>query len=322
MKKPNLFIVGQPKSGTTALYEFLNQHPEVFMCPMKEPWYFARDLIQERLRYHKREIGKRPKNDWEYLNLFENAGNQKILGEASTCYLYSKVAAEQIYKFNPNAKIIMMLREPVNFLYSYYNYSVTMGRENAGSFEKALALENERKKWRKVPPANSQPSERFYSELIKYYEQVRRFYDVFPPEQIKVIIFEDFKMDNAEHFRDVLEFLRIDNNFRPEFGMVNVRRLARFPKLGYWFFNSKAKKLLLRFLPQSWFTKIKPWGKRILWRKGKQKPVDPVLRRKLMLQYKDEVKKLSEFLNIDLVTKWGYDKIVSFHQHTNSPDSQ
>ena len=117
VRRPNLFIVGAGKSGTTALYEYLNQHPAIFMSPVKEPHYFASDF------YVKQSTStfSRFTDEHAYLRLFENAADEVWLGEASPSYLPSTVAASEIYKFNPASRIIIMLRNPIEAIYAAYH---------------------------------------------------------------------------------------------------------------------------------------------------------------------------------------------------------
>ena len=120
MKKPNLFIVGFPRSGTGFLNKHLGLHPDVFMSSPKEPNFFCSDFHNESDKFHgeKRCFPYRTKKD--YLLLFSKDTSEKIVGEASTHYIFSKVAAKKICEFNPNAKIIICLRNPVDFLYSLH----------------------------------------------------------------------------------------------------------------------------------------------------------------------------------------------------------
>ncbi|MBN1253032.1 MAG: sulfotransferase [Bacteroidales bacterium] len=167
--KPNLFIVGMPKAGTSALYFFLKQHPEIFMSEDKEPNYFCADLIEESDNFHKRKFEDfRYRNEKSYLKLFENKDKFKIAGEASTQYLFSKKAAENIYNFNTKAKIIIIIREPVSFLYSYHSQLLRNVRENILDFKKALEFEPERKKLNKYPSNVRFPSQLHYTDWIDY----------------------------------------------------------------------------------------------------------------------------------------------------------
>jgi hypothetical protein len=212
MKKPNLLIVGQPKSGTTALHQFLGQHPEIYMASIKEPHFFCHDFHTESDRYHQTRLFFDFRKEDAYLKLFAQADSAKIAGESSTNYLYSQVAAQTIYNFNPEAKIIIILREPATFLYSLHSHYVKFTEENEENLTKALALESVRKSGKSLSPRVTSPSYLYYSERIKYYEQVKRYYDLFEPAQIKVILFEDFKNDNEKVYREILDFLQVDAN--------------------------------------------------------------------------------------------------------------
>ena len=129
IKKPDFFIVGAPKCGTTALANYLGQHPDIFMAKQKESHHFATDLIPYDDYWRNRN---------HYLKIFQEAKENQIIGEASVFYLLSQEAAKNIKKFSPNAKIIIMLRNPVDLLYSHYFQAVYNGRETITDFEKAL----------------------------------------------------------------------------------------------------------------------------------------------------------------------------------------
>ncbi|MFQ5518600.1 MAG: sulfotransferase, partial [Mariprofundus sp.] len=140
MLKPDFFIVGAPKCGTTAMYTYLQAHPDIFMSEVKEPYYFCSDLGFHRFR-----------NEQEYLKLFSVASPQQRIGEASTWYLYSSQAAAAIHAFNTDARIIVMLRNPVDMMYSLYSHFLYIGSEETDSFEAALAAEEERKHGNCIP---------------------------------------------------------------------------------------------------------------------------------------------------------------------------
>lgn len=216
MRKPDLFIVGASKSGTTTLYRFLKQHPDIFMSELKEPRFFCKDRITESEKF-RRENRKNLIKKWnfypiltekDYLDLFTGWENEKITGEASPQYLNSKVAAKEIRKFNPNAKIIIMLRNPVDWMYASHSQALKSGFETVSNFKKALELEEERKKGN-LPKLSLlvHPMRLLYFEGAKFAEQVKRYMDVFDRKQIKMIIFDDFRKDNAKVYREVLKFL-------------------------------------------------------------------------------------------------------------------
>ena len=212
IRRPNLFLVGQPKSGTTALYNFLKQHPDVFACRVKEPDFFCKDFILESDRYHGQQsfyLHKWSRNISDYLSLFCGAKSESIIAESSTSYLYSSVAADEIYKFNPGAKIIILLREPISFLYSLYvQRSLTAG-ENVEDFGTSVSLEKSRRLGQCIPTMIKYPSALLYSERVKYAEQIVRYFDLFGTSNVKVIIFETFKEHNEVVYDEVLRFLGI-----------------------------------------------------------------------------------------------------------------
>lgn len=311
MEKPNFFVVGQPKSGTTALYHQLGQHPEIYMSPVKEPLFFSKDIIQQGDTFCKSNASSPYREKSEYLSLFSQIKNEKVIGEATTQYLYSKAAAQEIFKFNPQAKIIMILREPVSFLYSLHSQLLVEPAETVTDFETALLLEEERKKGLNLPPFTQWPGKFAYSERVRYYEQVVRYYDVFAKSQIKVIIYDDLKQNNAEVYKNILHFLNVDTSFVPNFIQANPSKKPRSIKLSFWVsHHSLIKRALKKCLSRSLYDKIKSVLKdKVLLKEEPRKLLDPNLRDKLMRRYKQEVVKISDFLGIDLVKKWGYDQI-------------
>lgn len=145
---PNFFIVGAAKSGTTSLYHYLKQHPEIYMSPVKEPKYFLASI--NKFPHNGPgdiEVDKKIIRTWdEYLKLFSNASVEKCIGEASCGYLYyCELVAPSIKRISPEAKIIIVLRNPVERAFSAYCYLFREGRETL-SFEEALKIEEERKK--------------------------------------------------------------------------------------------------------------------------------------------------------------------------------
>ena len=120
MRRPNLFIVGKPRSGTSALYYLLSQHPQIYMSPVKEPLHFCRDMIAQVHLYSKGRCYLPHRELENYLSLYRSAKDETVVGEACPLHAYSKVAAKEIYEFNSAAKIIMVFREPVSFLHSLH----------------------------------------------------------------------------------------------------------------------------------------------------------------------------------------------------------
>ena len=173
---PAFFIVGHSKSGTTALYEMLKRHPQLFLPDFKEPSYFAADL-----RPRVKQPVPEPETLEEYLPLFAPALPTQIPGEASSLYLYSREAAGAIARVAPDARIISILREPASFLHSLHLQLVQNRLEDHKDLALALALERERREGREIPASCYRPQALFYSERVRYVEQLRRYHEVFAP---------------------------------------------------------------------------------------------------------------------------------------------
>ena len=320
MTKPNLFVVGEAKSGTTALANFLEQHPDVFMSTEKEPSHFRTDINQEvydfqEERGQKRVLEKAWRYKYEklddYLALFEDT-QAPIAGEASI-YIESRVAAELIHEFNPDAKIVVLYREPISYLQSLYYHAIRNSNENATSFEQALAWEDDRRNGRRLPDTLSRPSSLYYSEKIKYAQKLRRFLRVFPASQIKVVLFEEFRKDNGAATKEVFEFLGVDPMVDISTRQLNVGSVPRFQKL----------QRVMRSTGLSQIVKRKSRGlhriltnvyKTLVFRKVDKPELDPAFEQSLRSTYKSEVVELNELLNAkglidkDLVEFWGYDR--------------
>lgn len=207
---PSAFVVGAPRCGTTALCDFLGQHPAIFVPYIKEPHYFGSDLTTRR-GFSSLET---------YLALFTEAGNKLCL-EGSTWYLYSRCAAREIHTFNPRAKIIIMVRNPSELIRSWHAHALSVGVQDEASLANALGLEAERRSGAALP--HSSPLEKLlYSEIPKFTEQIGRYYRVFKPEQIKIIVYDDFKADNQKTVADTFRFLGVNADFIPTFDKINA----------------------------------------------------------------------------------------------------
>ncbi len=309
MKKPNLFIVGEPKCGTTSLHEYLGQHPDIFMCDPKEPGHFAMDLQKEKYDYTGAYFNKFIRAE-RYLQLFKDAKDEKVVGEGSTAYLVSKVAAKLIYEFNPSAKIIIMLRNPVDLLYSFHSQLVVNFDEPVKDFKKAILLEKERRKGKNIPKACRRPSLLYYSERAKFTEHINRFMKYFPRNQIKFIIYDDFKKDTKKTYLDVLDFLGVRQDFIPEFEIINPNKETRLALPRKIVMRLQVKDPLKKVLPESIFNSLTRSFHNVVFRHGPRPKMDPVFEKELMKSLKPEVVSISRLLKRDLVREWGYDKIV------------
>ncbi len=206
---PDFFIVGHAKSGTSALYEMLRRHPQIYMPDGKEPWFFASDM---RPRFQPPRAGPQFETLEDYLALFDAARPEQCVGEASSSYLWSHTAARAIAEVQPAARIIAILREPASFLRSLHLQLLRTHVESQKDLRKAISLEAARRDGRRIPRRSHRPQLLQYSQHVRYVEQLRRYHAVLPAEQVLVLIYDDFRRDNERTVRTVLRFLEIDDN--------------------------------------------------------------------------------------------------------------
>lgn len=305
--RPNTFIIGQPKSGTSALFAFLKDHPDVCVGSTKEPQYFNTDLNSQ--YFH---LARLERNETNYLKLFAHCTGQKVVMEASTGYLYSQVAARAIHDFDPAAKIIMMLREPVDFLFTYHmqlqRNSCTF--ETEPDFLKAMALEVDRRQGRQIPGNCFDASFLYYRARAAYTEQVRRFLEVFPREQVLILIHDDFKADNEKTYDQVAAFLGLDPAWRPQFRVVNQKVGVRFRALKQASdqFLFPIKQALKPLVPGGMYKAGRSLYRKLFFRTKGLPVLLPEDRQRLKGEFRDEVARLSALLDRDLLSLWNYER--------------
>jgi hypothetical protein len=317
---PDFFIVGHAKCGTTALYEMLRGHPEIYMPDVKEPMFFARNPQPAASQASTRsfeQTGRRRETLEQYLSLFAPAKAEQRVGEASTFYLWSPLAPGRIAAMQPQAKIIAILREPASFLHSLHLQAVENHAESEKDLRRALALEDERRQGRSIPPGAHWPQALIYTDRVRYVEQLRRYHEAFPPEQVLVLIYDDFKSENEATLRRVLRFLEVDDSAslqvlraNPTVAVRSVSldtalrtlRAGRGPLAG-------ALKATVRGLttPRLRRDVLYPLRRRLLY--GEPPPPDAELMLELRRRFKGEVVALSEYLERDLVKLWGYEDV-------------
>jgi sulfotransferase family protein len=308
---PDFFIVGHPKCGTTALYEMLRRHPQIFMPDVKEPWFFASEL---HVRTPPRPQGT-PKTLEEYIRFFEAAEPGQRVGEASPHYLWSRTAAEAIAKVKPEARIIAILREPASFLHSLHLQFVQVYYETETDFAKAISLEQDRRQGRHVPRYTYWPQLLLYSEHVRYVEQLRRYHAVFPAEQVLVLIYDDFRRENEATVRRVQRFLGVEDTSRIDAVEANPTVQARSQLLnelvhavgvGRGPISHAVKEAIKAFTPAGPRRKaLYALQRRVVF--GDPAAPDAELMEELKHRFKTEVLELSDYLERDLVRLWGYD---------------
>ena len=296
--KPSFFIVGAPKCGTTALASFLTEHKDIFFSPLKEPNYFATD-------FHKK---MRPiSSKKEYLSLFKNVEKNQLCGEGSIWYLYSKDAIKNIYNFNENAKIIIMIRNPADMIYSLHNQKLNSKDEDVENFERAFKLSWKREKGHYVPKKCKEKTTLYYHKIANYYEQLKNVYKYFPKDQVKIILHDDFKKNNLKIYKEVLKFLTIKYDGRRSFEKINESSVERSRILGTFIKR-----------PPRFLVKIFKYTKKFGFRAQnvqksiikfntlyiERKPLDNKMRIMINNQYKESVYKLFDILNNKQIKKW------------------
>ncbi|HKT75260.1 MAG TPA: sulfotransferase domain-containing protein [Sphingobium sp.] len=214
--KPNFFIVGAPKCGTTAWVEYLRSHPDIFISKSKEPHHFSRD-------FPKWNFVSDPQ---DYLALFAESGAASAVGEGSVRYLYSKVAAREIHSFNPDARILIFLRDQPDFLPSLHHQQLYNGDETIEDFERVWRLSG-RRPASTIPAYCREPSFLDYAAMGRFHEQVERYHAVFPAEQIKLIAFRDWIDDPRRTYLDILGFLGVADDGRTRFDRINEAKYHR-----------------------------------------------------------------------------------------------
>ena len=196
MRNPNFFIVGAPKCGTTALFRFLEHHPQVFLSDPKEVNFFSKKELEEQNLYYQ---DFKPKNEKEYLNLFKNAEKQhKIIGEASVSYLYYPDVAKRIYSFNPDSKIVILLREPVSRAWSHYLMDKRLGLVKKELMEIFKSKES-------IDSLNFQQ----YFLLGNYSIQIERYIRFFGKGNVKIFFSDDLKNNTDNVVAELYQFLGI-----------------------------------------------------------------------------------------------------------------
>lgn len=296
MTLPNFLIIGAAKSGTSSLYMYLEQHPKIYMSPLKEPHYFSFDSISKQTPGPGDAIHLAITDLEAYQHLFDPVKEEKAIGEASTSYLYREEAAERIHALIPHAKLIAILRHPAERAFSAYMHVVRDQRETAEDFEDALNQETLRKQ------ENWDPIWHLTSVGF-YYEQLSRYYRLFPQEQIKVYLYEDLVNEPIRLLQEIFTFLSVDPDFLPDstvrFNVSGEQKSLFIHKLGLALFNSPnpIRWISRRIVPKTWRWKVTNWIRQQNLKK-QQLPVHQ--REKLIDLYREDILKLQGLIDRDL----------------------
>lgn len=293
--RPNFFIGGAPKCGTSSLHDYLHQHPDCYMSEeMKEPGYFNPDL--------RINVVRRAKTEERYLSLFRKGEGKKAIGESSTWYMLSEQAAKLINEWSPAGKAILMIRNPIDAAYSLHGQLLWSGNEDLLDFEEAFYAQADRAQGKRISAECTSPDALQYTKVFTYTPQIERFYAAMGKERVKVIVFEDFTKKTPEVYRDVLEYLGLPA-FEAKFEVMNSMKpvapsfakfFARRPKLRN-FIHAVVSPRIQRKLVDAM-----PFYTKTVKRDSK---IKPELKEKLKPVFREDVARLSELLGRDL-THW------------------
>jgi len=280
MLLPDFLVIGAAKSGTTALDHYLQQHPQIFMAE-KEPRYFAYDPNGNIGDWHK-DYGPdyfKYKSLDEYVRLFADAKPSEVRGEATPLYLESEIAAQNIYNTIPRAKLIAILRNPVDRAISGYMMQVRHGRVDK-DVDEAFDVDAH------------------YVQASFYYAQIKRYMDLFPPQQIRIYLFDDFKKNNVRIVQDIFNFVGVDTDFTPN--TAEKRNVGSYPK------SRALNKILMNRTLHRVVKPITPrWAQNAIYNLRKlnmTKPpsVSEEIREQLRNIFREDILKLQDLIQQDL----------------------
>lgn len=312
-KNPNFFVIGVVKGGTTSLYHYLKQHPDIYLPPIKETNYFSRSDIDESKFTNEYRIDVELKLDQyfadgmpeeihiahinekeEYERLYFPVHEENAIGEISNSYAICPSAAEAIKSYNPNAKIIALLRNPISRIWSHYIMNLRDAKVSKPDFifEVQHDFNSKMKGW---------GISHQYIELGLYYQQVKRYLDVFGKEKCLFLLYEDFRDNPNEVLAKICKFLKVDDQFA--FNVNSRKNHAALPRV----------KFLNKIMVKSGMIK---WGKKVFTREKRdslsklmysQSRVPSISRKSEVFIkdfYKKDVAKLSDLLDMDLTISW------------------
>jgi hypothetical protein len=301
----DFFIVGAAKCGTTTLADYLAEHPGVCFSPIKEPNYFAADIRPEKFsKAFKQNLGKSVDEYFEkdfpsarqiafvqkesdYERLFSPCEGKQIKGEASTSYLYSEAAAEEIFRHNPKAKIVYILRNPLERLRSHYGMALKYGFVKGSLMEEVkIDMARVEKGW---------GVSELFVELGLYAEQIERYHRLFPKEQILALRFEDLKTNPQQVYRQLCDFLEIDFQ-EGKSEASNPSGRSRMPGLNYLLTQWGIKKAVARLLPDFVSRRMK----KLYYTSVNLPPLSEEEKAFLAALYEDNIKRTSTISGLQL----------------------
>lgn len=281
MSVSNFFIVGAAKSGTSSLVNYFSQHPSIFFPSIKEPYYYV--------------DGFGINSQAEYDRLYKKSCNYKIMGDASTGYLFEPGCAEKIKSDSPEAKILISLRNPIDMAFSLWRYMSMVGNE-ADSFECAIKQTDHRKTKDFIENAAAWPKNYLYMDRGKYFGQVNRYINVFGTDNVKVIIFEDW-IKNIDHICiDLFNFLGVKSDVEIHHSIKkNQGGIAKFKFLHQLLQNEYP--VLKKMIPVEFRDRARKFVRDINRKDSSEEIIQPETRNELRQIFKEDVNRLGKMLN-------------------------
>lgn len=282
--KPNFFILGAGKCGTTSLYAHLKQHPQIFMSPVKEPSFFC-------------ESFQVVNNAIDYFRLFDGVGDETVIGEASHVYFSNPATARVLKTLFPEARFVVILRNPADRAYSLYHHMRRYGFEHVGSFEKAIEAEEERfasESFKKKCP--QYPYNYYYFRSGHYGEQVQRYFDLFEPSRFRFLTLDQLRTDPDGSIKGIFDHLELDPNVDIDYRVHNEGNLTRrYPKPQYLW-----RTRIFPVLRKRKMFKTCEWVIKLLDKANVMPvpPMNPATRSALVARYAPDRKKLEALTGI------------------------
>ena len=301
VRMPHFVVVGAAKAGTTSLHHYLRQNPDVFLPEREEPSFFA--FEGEALDFRSSDgtgaaVNRAITNIDAYAALYRDAHPGQVRGDVSPVYLYWPGTASRIRRHSPEAKILAVLRNPVDRAHSAYMHAVREGREPLGNFAAATAAEPGRIAenwgflWR-------------YQDLGRYAHQVAEYLDVFPRHQVRFLLFDDLQADPIAFMKDVHTFIGAGEGFEPradvQYNVSGVPRSALLHRLGAG--DGPLGPLARRLVPVVGKDRLRRWQARVQARNVRRQSLDEILRRRLLEDFSDDIRRTSALTGLDL-SRW------------------
>lgn len=294
MRCPEFFIVGAPKCGTSSLHHHLRAHSSVFLGQRKDVPYFGSDL--------EHSIPGASRNREDYLAAFASAPANALIGDSCTLYMQSRRAAGEIAQWRPGARIVVMLRDPIELIISLHSHNIWMGEEDILELVPALAAEADRRAGRRIPSDNHFPAGLLYRDVAALGDQLERYMRAFSRDQVHVILFEELRADTAGTVERTLEFLGVEERVELDLSPVNVRREPRSLRLQSFLQQPPPglERLFQAVTPRSLHGRVLPWVGRLNERPGAKPVLDSMIRAELAEELRPQVDKLERLLGQDL----------------------